>query len=115
MTTRDSDNHSVVWAGVPASILEKSAAVVSTGGVDYLDKLIRELPDLLTRNNDILTEAERMLREEKEADDKMRGQYKERWTRTGSDKLTETFTANAVKYKTIIGNATQVRFIELRA
>jgi len=93
--------------GVPASLKEKSAAVIEAGGVDELERLVRELPDLLQRNTDLLSEAERMLREEAESDSTLRNQHGARWSRTPSDKLTGTFTANATKYRTIINNATQ--------
>jgi len=93
--------------GVPASLQEKSAAVVAAGGLEELNRLVRELPELLQRNTELLTEAERMLREERESDDSLRKQHGARWNRTASDKLTGTFTQNAAKYRTIINNATQ--------
>lgn len=93
--------------GVPDSIKEKSAAVVQAGGVDKLQKLVQELPDLLQRNTDLLTESERMLKEEAESDSKLRAQHGAKWNRTASDKLTGTFTTNSTKYRTIINNATQ--------
>ena len=52
-------------------------------------------------------ESERMLREESESDSSLRAQHGAKWSRTPSDKLTATFTANANKYRTIINNATQ--------
>ncbi len=55
---------------------EKSASVMEAGGVAQLEKLMQELPELLQRNTDLLNESERMLREEKDSDDKLRAQYK---------------------------------------
>ena len=61
--------------GVPASLKEKSTAVIEAGGVQELDRLVKELPELLQRNTDLLSEAERMLREEQESDSSLRTQH----------------------------------------
>ena len=56
---------------MPQSLKDKADAVKNAGGVATLAKLVQELPELLTRNTEILDEADRMLREEKESDDKV--------------------------------------------
>ncbi|CAK1543724.1 unnamed protein product [Leptosia nina] len=90
---------------LPDSIREKARAVREQGGVRALRSLMAELPELLQRNRDILGEADRMLREEAEADATLREQFGARWTRTASERLTEAFRANRDKYAQIIDNA----------
>ncbi len=41
---------------VPQSILEKSRAVVQLGGLQSIEQLIKDLPELLQRNREILDE-----------------------------------------------------------
>ena len=58
---------------MPQSLKEKSSAVLGAGGVEELTKMIAELPDLLQRNREILDEADRLLREERESDNQVPG------------------------------------------
>ena len=51
---------------VPQSVRDKAKAVADAGGMTALKKLMDELPELLTRNTEILDECERMLKEEDE-------------------------------------------------
>lgn len=56
---------------LPQSLKDKAAAIVANGGVSNLQKMIEELPDLLQRNKEILDEADRILKEEKDSDDQV--------------------------------------------
>lgn len=41
---------------VPQSILQKSKSVIEQGGVQTIDQLMKDLPELLQRNREILDE-----------------------------------------------------------
>ncbi|XP_035736483.1 programmed cell death 6-interacting protein-like [Vespa mandarinia] len=90
---------------LPQSLLEKANYVREGGGKAILEASMKELPELLQRNQELLDECERMLQEERESDDQLREQFKERWTRISSARLTEQFIANTRKYREIINNA----------
>ncbi|XP_071493136.1 programmed cell death 6-interacting protein-like [Diadema antillarum] len=96
---------------VPQSVLEKSQAIKDKGGLQSIDQLFNELPDLLTRNREILDEAVRQMDEEKDSDNQMRERFKEKWSRVPSDQLTTSLRTEAGKYRTILNNAIQADHI----
>lgn len=72
---------------VPQSILQKSKAVIEQGGIQTIDQLIRDLPELLQRNREILDESLKFLDEEEVTDNDLKSKFKERWQRTPSTEL----------------------------
>lgn len=92
-------------SGLPPSLREKANEVREKGGIEHLQTMLKDLPELLNRNREILDETERLLDEERDSDNQLRAQFKERWTRISSDKLTEMFRTNSKKYREVITNA----------
>ncbi|XP_068124141.1 programmed cell death 6-interacting protein [Hyperolius riggenbachi] len=72
---------------IPQSILQKSKAVIEQGGIQTIDQLIRDLPELLLRNKEILDESLKFLDEEEATDNDLKSKFKERWQRTPSTEL----------------------------
>ncbi|XP_011505396.1 PREDICTED: programmed cell death 6-interacting protein [Ceratosolen solmsi marchali] len=90
---------------IPQSLIDKANFINEAGGIKSLESTMNELPELLQRNKDILDEADRMLNDEQNSDDNLRIQFKDRWKRVPSGKLTDHFKTNAQKYRGIINNA----------
>ena len=90
---------------VPKSLQEKAQNLKQRGGVEELEKLINELPELLQRNKEILVEIERSLNTEEESDSTFKTQFKEKWNRTPSNKLNQTWKDHINKYRNILQNA----------
>ncbi|VDN50231.1 unnamed protein product [Dracunculus medinensis] len=90
---------------LPESIRQKSTKVKIAGGIDLLTSLVADLPNLHKRNQELLDETVRLLKEEKEGDDHLRKQFKEKWTRMSSEKLTEPLHQECGKYRAILHSA----------
>ena len=95
----------VSGVSIPPSLKAKAVAIQQKGGLSALEAQLRELPDLLQRNKEILDETERMLSQEEESDRSLRDQFKDKWTRVPSEKLTAAWKDNINKYRNIIQNA----------
>nr|XP_023410621.1 programmed cell death 6-interacting protein isoform X1 [Loxodonta africana] len=92
---------------VPQSILTKSTSVIEQGGIQTVDQLIRELPELLQRNREILDESLRLLDEEEASDNDLRAKFKERWQRTPSSDLYKPLRAEGANFRTVLDKAVQ--------
>ncbi|XP_052043048.1 programmed cell death 6-interacting protein isoform X1 [Apodemus sylvaticus] len=92
---------------VPQSILTKSTSVVEQGGIQTVDQLIKELPELLQRNREILEESLRLLDEEEATDNDLRAKFKERWQRTPSNDLYKPLRAEGSKFRAVLEKAVQ--------
>lgn len=90
---------------VPQSVIEKAQQIKDIGGIQFLNKLMNDLPELLQRNREILNECIKMVDDEAASDIQLREQFKERWSRTPSDKLTQPMRDESMKYKQILDTA----------
>ncbi|KAM5279744.1 programmed cell death 6-interacting protein isoform 1-T1 [Ctenodactylus gundi] len=92
---------------VPQSILTKSTSVIDQGGIQTVDQLIKELPELLQRNREILDESLRLLDEEEATDNDLRAKFKERWQRTPSNDLYKPLRAEGTNFRAVLDKAVQ--------
>ncbi|NXL90655.1 PDC6I protein, partial [Alectura lathami] len=92
---------------VPQSILNKSKSVIEQGGIQTIDQLIKDLPELLQRNKEILDESLRLLDEEETTDNELRTKFKERWQRTPSNDLYKPLRAEGANFHSILNKAMQ--------
>ncbi|XP_012936236.1 programmed cell death 6-interacting protein [Aplysia californica] len=96
---------------VPQSLLDKAQQVQEMGGLARIDQLMSDLPELLNRNREILTESMKSLDDEEKSDQQLREQFKDKWSRTASGALTKPMRDEAGKYKSILDTAIQADHI----
>ena len=60
-----------------------------------------------TKDSIVEFQAMRILKDEKEQDDKLRQQYKDKWSRTPSESLTQQLREDQSKYQTLLQRATE--------
>ncbi|XP_041045128.1 programmed cell death 6-interacting protein isoform X2 [Carcharodon carcharias] len=91
---------------IPQSILDKSKAVIQQGGLQTIDQLMRDLPELLQRNREILDEALKVLDQEEVTDNELKAKFKERWKRTPSSELYKPLRTEGGNFRTALDRAT---------
>ncbi len=96
---------SLISTNLPSAPEESNGEPYMNGAIDMLKQLIVELPSLAVRNKEILFEAELLLKEERESDDQLKTQFKDRWNRIPSHILTKVFAQNITTHKGIIESA----------
>uniref|UniRef100_A0A8D3BSS4 Programmed cell death 6-interacting protein n=1 Tax=Scophthalmus maximus TaxID=52904 RepID=A0A8D3BSS4_SCOMX len=92
---------------IPQSIAEKARSVVQLGGLQSIEQLIKDLPELLTRNREILDESLKMLDNEETTDNELRTKFNQRWNRTPSGDLYKPLRAEGGNFRDILDKAVQ--------
>uniref|UniRef100_A0A4W3IXL1 Programmed cell death 6 interacting protein n=1 Tax=Callorhinchus milii TaxID=7868 RepID=A0A4W3IXL1_CALMI len=92
---------------IPQSILEKSKAVIQQGGLETVDQLIKDLPELLQRNREILLESMKILDEEESSDNDLRAKFQQRWQRTPSNELYKSLRTEGGNFRNFLDKAGQ--------
>lgn len=90
---------------IPQSILQKSKTVIEKGGIQTIDKLIQDLPELLTRNKEILEQSLKYLDEEEATDNDLKSKFKERWQRTPSTELYKPLRSEGTNFCNVLDKA----------
>ncbi|XP_042291962.1 programmed cell death 6-interacting protein isoform X1 [Thunnus thynnus] len=92
---------------IPQSIAEKARSIVQQGGLQSIEQLIKDLPELLTRNREILDESLKMLDDEETTDNELRTKFNQRWNRTPSGDLYKPLRAEGANFRNILDKAVQ--------
>ncbi|KAK6490530.1 programmed cell death 6-interacting protein-like isoform X1 [Huso huso] len=96
---------------IPQSILEKSRAIIQQGGLQSIDQLIKDLPELLQRNREILDESLRILDEEEATDNELRNKFGQRWQRTASNDLYKPLRTEGGNARNVLDKAVQADIV----
>ncbi|KAM9838594.1 programmed cell death 6-interacting protein [Aulostomus maculatus] len=92
---------------IPQSIADKSRSIVQQGGLHSIEQLVKDLPELLTRNREILDESLKMLDDEETTDNELRSKFSQRWNRTPSGDLYKSLRAEGTNFRNILDKAVQ--------
>ncbi|CAN9503965.1 unnamed protein product [Ophioblennius macclurei] len=92
---------------IPQSIAEKARSIVQQGGLQSIEQLIKDLPELLTRNREILDESLKMLDNEETTDNELRSKFNQRWNRTPSGDLYKPLRTEGANFRSVLDKAVQ--------
>ncbi|XP_047461095.1 programmed cell death 6-interacting protein isoform X2 [Mugil cephalus] len=92
---------------IPQSIAEKARSIVQQGGLQSIEQLIKDLPELLTRNREILDESLKMLDDEETTDNELRTKFNQRWNRTPSGDLYKPLRTEGANFRSVLDKAVQ--------
>uniref|UniRef100_A0A672HTE8 Programmed cell death 6-interacting protein-like n=1 Tax=Salarias fasciatus TaxID=181472 RepID=A0A672HTE8_SALFA len=92
---------------IPQSIAEKARSIVQQGGLQSIEQLIKDLPELLTRNREILDESLKMLDDEETTDNELRSKFNQRWNRTPSGDLYKPLRTEGANFRSVLDKAVQ--------
>ncbi|KAJ8291105.1 hypothetical protein GJAV_G00021460 [Gymnothorax javanicus] len=92
---------------IPPSILEKSRSLIQQGGQASIEQLIKNLPDMLQRNKEILDESLRVLDVEEATDNELRAKFGQRWNRKPSGELFKPLRAEGLNFRAMLDKAAQ--------
>ncbi|KAF6737881.1 Programmed cell death 6-interacting protein [Oryzias melastigma] len=92
---------------IPQSIADKAKSIVEKGGLQSIEQLIKDLPELLTRNREILDESLKMLDDEESTDNELRGKFNQRWNRTPSGDLYKPLRTEGTNFRNVLDKAVQ--------
>nr|XP_022341810.1 uncharacterized protein LOC111135768 isoform X8 [Crassostrea virginica] len=82
---------------VPQSLIDIAQKIKNMGGIKFLSKQMTDLTELLQKNKDILNECIEMIDDEEKSDQGLQEKFKDKWTRTSSDKLNQQFREENMK------------------
>ncbi|XP_064193749.1 programmed cell death 6-interacting protein-like [Anguilla rostrata] len=92
---------------IPPSILEKSRSIIQQGGQESIEQLIKNMPDMLQRNKEILDESLRMLNEEESTDSELRTNFGQHWIRKPSGELYKPLRTEGMNFRSLLDKALQ--------
>jgi hypothetical protein len=96
---------------LPASVLSCISDIQNEGGIDTLPTTMRTIQMLSAKNQSILEEGLRELRQEAEVDENYRQRYRDRWNRDTSASLTTSYVEDEKRFRKKLQDAQKLDLI----